>query len=74
MYFPILTKFKTDTSIGQELAIYLWKIFILDLNFQNEDHSFANSLFNILIISRKCITFQFLTSDIRMHFPILTGV
>ena len=40
---------------------------ILNLNFQDEGHYFANCLFYIPIVSRKCFSFQFLTRDILMY-------
>ena len=46
----------------------------MKLNFQREGHSFVDGWFYILIISRGCLAFQFLTHGIRMYFLILTGV
>ena len=42
------------------------------LNFQDEDQSYARGLFYMLTIYRKCRPFQFLSSDICMHIPIVT--
>ena len=50
------------------------KMFFLKLNFQDEDQLYANCLFHILSLYRKCFLFQFLIGCIRMHIHILTGV
>ena len=59
-----------DASIAEKPTIYLWKMLILNLNFHGERHSFVNCLLYILIILRKCLAFQFLTSGISMSCPI----
>ena len=74
MFFPTKQGFKMNASITKKSAICLWKMLILNLNFQGEYHCFAKFLFYILIISRKCHTFQFLTCGIHIYFPILTRV
>ena len=63
-----------DVSIAEKLAIYLYNMFIFKLNFQGEGHSLANCLYCILIISRRCLAFLFLTPGMRMLFAILTEV
>ena len=55
-----------DSSIAENSTIYLRKTLILNLNFQGEGHFFANCLFYILIISRKYLSFQFLTFAIHV--------
>ena len=74
MYFPILIEIKNmDASIAEKLGICLWNMLILNLNLKGEGHPFANWLFYILIFSRKCLVFQFLTCGVRMFLAILTG-
>ena len=63
-----------DASIAEKPTIYLWKMLILNLNFHGERHSFVNCLLYILIILRKCLAFQFLTSGISMSCPICPEV
>ena len=48
-------------------------MFFLKLNFQDESHLHANCLFCILILCRKCFSFQFLYCGIRKHISILIG-
>ena len=50
-----------DASIAQKLAKYLWKMFILNLNFQGEGQFYANFLFYVLVIQGKCLAFLFLS-------------
>ena len=53
----------------------LTKTLLLKLIFQDEGHLYGNCLFYILSIYYKFLLFfQFLSSSIRMHIPILTGV
>ena len=63
-----------DASIAEKLAIYLYNMFILKLNFQGKGHSLANCLYCTLIISQKCLAFLFLTRGMRIFFAILTGI
>ena len=55
-------------------VIFFWKMFLLKLNFQDEDHLYANCLFHILPLYCKCFLSQFLIGGIRMHIRILRGV
>ena len=48
-------------------------MFLLKLNFE-EGQLYGNFWFYIIIIYRKFFDFQFLSREIRMCFPILTGV
>ena len=48
-------------------------MFLLKLNFE-EGQLYGNFWFYIIIIYRKFFDFQCLSGDIRMYFPILTGV
>ena len=52
----------------------LKKMFFLKLNFQDEGHLRAISLFFILIFYHKCFAFQFLCCGIGLHISMLTGV
>ena len=52
-------------------VIFFWKICILKLNFQEQNQLYANCLFHILSLYRKCFLYQFLIGCKRMH--ILTG-
>ena len=54
--------------------ILLKNFFFFKLYFQDEGDLYANSLFNVLTLYHKCYLFQFLSCDIRMHVPTLTGV
>ena len=55
-------------------VIFLWKMFFLKLNFQDEDQLYANCLFHILSLYRKYFLFQFLIGSMHMHIHILTGL
>ena len=72
MQFPFQQGLKIDRS---------WSYFakkctfeVLKLNFQDEGHLHANSLFFVLPIYHICLLFWFLGCGIRMNIPILTGV
>ena len=39
-----------NVSIAQKLAIYLWKMIILNVDFQGKGQVYANFLFYVLII------------------------
>ena len=47
---------------------------LLNLNFQDESHLYANSLIYILSFCLKCLIFQFFSRGIPKHISILTGV
>ena len=45
-------------SLAEKLVIFFWKMFILKFDFQDGGQLYANCLFYILIISRKCLHFM----------------
>ena len=47
---------------------------LLKLNFEAEDHLYANCLSYILSLCLKCLLFQFVSRGIPMQIFILTGV
>ena len=53
--------------------IFLKKMLFLKLNCQDKSHLHATCLFCILILCRKCFSFQFLYCGIRKHISILIG-
>ena len=62
------------SSPAERLVKYLWKTLILILTFQGEGQSYANWFSYIVVLWRKCLALQFLSSSIRNYFTILTGV
>ena len=70
MQISILTKVQNGwISLRKESVLWL-KMFPLRVLFRNEGHLYANCLFYILSIYRKCFLFQFLCYGIRMQIPI----
>ena len=65
---------KIDASLAKKMVSLNLNQAIWKLNWQVEGQLYANRLFYILFICHKCLLFQFLSRDIRMHIPILTGV
>ena len=64
-----------STSLEKKTVTFCLKtFFFFKLYFQDEGDLYANSLFNVLTLYHKCYLFQFLSCDIRMHVPMLTGV
>ena len=75
MYIPILTGIQKKLESHQKDSVFFAKqCFIWKLLFCDEGHLYANCLFYILNIYPKCLLFEFLSADIRIHIPILTGV
>ena len=72
--FCIVAYVCTNGSISSwENVIFFGKMLLLKLNFQDKDQLYANCLFHILSLYRKCFLFQLLIRCIRMHIHILTG-
>ena len=65
---------KIDASLAKKMVSLNLNQAIWKLNWQVEGQLYANRLFYILFIYHKCLLFQFLSRDIRMHIPILTGI
>ena len=63
-----------DVSIAEKSFIFFTKVLVLNLNFQWEGQFYANFLFYILIVSGKCLAFQFVSRGIRKYFSIVTGI
>ena len=63
-----------DVSLAEKSVIFLRKMFLLNLDFQGESQLYANFLIYILIISGKCLAFQYLSRGIRMYFSIPSRV
>ena len=63
-----------DVSLAEKSVIFLRKMFLLNLDFQGESQLYANFLIYILIISGKCLAFQYLSRGIHMYFSIPSRV
>ena len=74
MHSSILIVAQNGCISSWKNVIFFWKMFLLKLNFQDEDHLYANCLFHILPLYCKCFLFQFLIDGIRMHIRILRRV
>ena len=71
---PILTGVQNKHISRRKDSVFLLKMFFLKLVFHDVGHLYAKCLFYILTIYAKSLIYQFLSCDIRMHIPILTGV
>ena len=74
MHIPILIRMQNGRIGRWENGHLLLKNVLLKFIFQDEGHFYANCLFRILAIKRKCLLFHFLSRVIRIHVPILTQV
>ena len=63
----------THAYLKKNKSYFSKKIFLLKFNFQDESYLHANCLFCILILCRRCFSFQFLYFGIRKHISILIG-
>ena len=70
----ILTKVRNGCIGLQNESVLLLKSVPFEGSFRDEGHLYANCLFYILSIYRKCFLFQFLCCAIHMHIPILREV
>ena len=70
----IRTKVQNGCISLRKESFLCWKMFSLKFLFRDEGHLYANCLFYILSIYRKCFPFQFSCCGIHMHIPILRGV
>ena len=65
----VLTGVQNGALLVEKSVYFAKKMFFLKLKFQDEDQLYANPLFCILIIQRRCLAFQRLSHSIVCTFP-----
>ena len=74
MHIPIPTGVQIGHTVHQKDCFFLLKNVLFAVLFPWWRSFVCQCLFNILTIYPKCHCFHFVSRDIRMYIPILTGV